>query len=422
MNDVWLIGGQIFDATGRAPYRADLRISNGRIADIVEHDDVVDTSGTTHTANAPVTRYDITGCTVLPGLIDAHAHVGILRLSGQNEVPAPVQAAQVFANLATSLEQGFTTLRDLGGVDGGLVAAVEEGYIPGPRLLPSGRILSQTAGHGDLRRRFSSQCCNPGTGAEGIALPMHIVDGVSEALRAARDQFRRGATQIKVFASGGVLSEGDPLESPQFSEEELRAIVSVAEDRDSYVTAHAHTVRGIQRGIRAGVTCFEHGTILDEETVHMLAASGAVVVGTQTVAEIMRVAPESLGIPEAWLEDAARVREKMAESLTMLYEAGVPVGAGADLVGTDQTQRGWEIALRADIVDAQRAIESSTRVNAEILGIADDVGTVEGGKIADLVVVDFDPVQRVHLFKEQRPHLVFQAGDLVSRDGTLVTA
>lgn len=414
MRNYWLTGGWVFDATGRDRYRADVHVREGRIADILE------------TANAPSSGgyrepvIDIAGGTILPGLIDAHAHVGILRLSGQSALPAPVQAAQIFETLASSLEQGFTTLRDLGGVDGGMVEALEQGYVPGPRLLVSGEILSQTAGHGDLRGRYTSETCNPGTGAEGIALPMRIVDGVAEARRAARDQFRRGASQVKVFASGGVLSEGDPLESPQFLLDELRTIVEVAEDRDSYVTAHAHTTRGIQRALQAGIRCFEHGTLLDDQTVQMLRDADAAVVGTQTVSEIMRVDPESMGVPAAWLEEAAKVRAAAANSLKMLYAAGVRVGAGADLVGTDQTRRGWEIALRADAVGARLAIQSSTRVNAEILGISADVGTVVVGKVADLVVFAEDPVSRPEIFREKRPDRVFQAGNLVSENGKRV--
>jgi len=426
VRDLWLTGGTVVDATGRDPFRADLRVSGGRIAEVVE----VDPTTRPADRRGPGTAVeDVTGATVVPGFVDAHAHVGILRLHGQAALPAPVQAALVFDVLADSLAQGFTTLRDLGGVDGGLVEALRRGLVPGPRLLPSGQIISQTGGHGDLRgtavdpRRDADPCRsgqNPGTGAPGLTLPMLLVDGADAATRAAREQFHRGATQIKVFATGGLLSHGDPIEAPQLTEAELRAVVDVAEDRGSYVTAHAHSPRGLQRAVRAGARCIEHATLVDEETVAVMAASGTSAVATLTVSEVLRVDPASLGAGPVDPGDAARLRESAARAVDLLERYGVRLGCGSDLIGERQHRRGWEVALHARLSGAATALERATRVNAEICGIADEVGTLQVGKLADVAVLDGDPLAHPDLLMTARPRLVLQAGAVVARAGEVV--
>lgn len=401
--ETWFTGGWVFDGTGRERFRADLRVAAGVITDVVPGGVQLPESMNT---------IDISGSTLLPGLIDAHAHVGLLKLIGQSTLAPAVQAAQIFRNLSLSLDQGFTTLRDLGGVDGGVVQAVDQGLIEGPTVLPSGEIISQTAGHGDSRSRYGHETCNPQLGS-GLAVAMRIADGVAEVQRAARDQFRRGATQLKVFATGGQLSEGDPIDSPQYSESELAAAVEVAEDRNTYVTVHAHTVRGIQRALRAGVRCFEHATVLDAETVALMRDHGAVAVPTLTVSALLRDDPASWGIPEEWLKDSVWLDEAASASIVMMDAAGIPMGSGADLVGVEQTARGWEIALKAEILGGSKAVQSATRVNAEILRMDHLIGTVSRGKLADVVVYHGDPIANPGLFKSHNPSLVMKRGQLV---------
>jgi imidazolonepropionase-like amidohydrolase len=403
---VLFAGGSIFDSISDTRYRADVLVEGGLISQVI-------VGGATPSEHAGHV-VDVTGSTVLPGLIDAHTHVGIISLSTQNTMAPAVQAGTIFRTLSSALDQGFTTLRDLGGVDGGLVEAIDQGLISGPRVLPSGQIISQSAGHGDSRRRHSNQTANETTGSGGLTWEMRIADGVEEVRRAARDQFRKGATQLKVFASGGMLSEGDPIDSPQYSVEELAAVVEVAADRNTYVTAHAHTVRGIHRAVEAGIRCFEHATIIDSETVELLASVGASVIPTLTISEMLRLDASSMGVPEEWLHDAPRLRDSARESILMLDAAGVLLGSGADLIGDTQVQRGWEIALKADILGAAKAIKSATRVNAQILGIADEVGTIEAGMHADLVVFAGDPVADPTLFRTTWPTLVYRHGVLVS--------
>lgn len=403
---LWLVGGWVFDGTGTDRFRADVELRGSKIVGI--HRPEAQRKPSPEDLAA-----DVSGRTLFPGLIDAHSHVGLLDLIHQARLSPAIQAATIFNTLRDSLSQGFTTLRDLGGVDGGLTAAIENGLVEGPRLFPSGSIISQTAGHGDHRSRFSSERHNPSLGSGGLVRPMRIADGVEDVTRAARDQFRHGATQLKVFAGGGQLSEGDPIDAPQYSAAELTAAVQVAEDRNSYVTVHAHTSRSIQRALRAGVRCIEHATIVDPETVQMLVDFGAMVVPTLTVSEVLRRDPESWGIPQSWLESAAELDRAAVESIQMLDAAGVPLGSGSDLIGSNQSQRGWEVTLKARIVGTKKAVHSATQVNARILKVESELGTIEEGKIADLIAYDNDPIADQELFMNAAPAMVIKDGEII---------
>src|SRR5215469_4238722 len=221
---------------------------------------------------------DLRGRTLMPGLIDAHVHVVavdpvLARLSEQPPSLVTLQAARVLEGM---LQRGFTTIRDAGGADAGFAEAVEEGLVRGPRVFPSGRALSQTGGHGDLRPRTRSvvtcACCEEGAGIARIA------DGLAECRRAARDELRKGATQIKIMASGGVASPYDPVWNLQYSEEEVRALVEEARAWRTYVMAHAYSAEAIRRSIDFGVRSIEHGNLIDFTTAeHVAGAEGFVV-------------------------------------------------------------------------------------------------------------------------------------------------
>ena len=211
---------------------------------------------------------DVAGLTVMPGLIDAHSHFGLVTMTEYDMAPALV-AARIFRNCELALHAGFTTVRDTGGIDGGVATAVRLGLIDGPRILPSGPVLSQTGGHGDHSPVFAFDDPlhhHPSHGLPGLAPIALTCDGPDEVRLAARKAFKYGATQIKVCVSGGVTSLTDRIEDAQFSVEELKAAVEEADARDTYVTAHAHNVRGIRNGLEAGIECFEHGSFLDEAT------------------------------------------------------------------------------------------------------------------------------------------------------------
>ena len=350
---------------------------------------------------------DLKGCTLMPGLIDAHVHViavdqVLARLSEQPVSLIILQAARL---LETMLQRGFTTIRDAGGADGGLAQAVEDGLVRGPRIFPSGQALSQTGGHGDLRPRTRSvsvvacACCEGGSGLARIA------DGVAECRRAARDELRKGATQIKIMASGGVASPYDPVWNLQYSEAEVRAIVEEAQAWHTYVMAHAYTPEAIRRSIDFGVRSIEHGNLIDRPTAEHVAGADAFVVPTLVTFDALHRFGRELGFPEASLAKLGDVREAGLRSLGILQAAGVRIGFGTDLLGAMHRHQSREFVIRAEAMAPFDVIRSATSVNAELLNRSGEIGVVAPGARADLIVVDGNPLADISLLDGQGEHL-----------------
>lgn len=405
-----LRGAQLVDGTGRDPVGgAVVAIEGKRIASV----------GTSDVRGETI---DLDGLTLLPGLIDAHTHLGLAtelhELSAPGTIPLAQLAAQIFTNVELALEAGFTTVREVGGLDGGVARAVELGLLRGPRILPAGPLISQTGGHGDHRPPFAmldhphGRLTHP-----GLVQVMTVADGPDEVRIAARRAFKHGATHIKVCVSGGVVSLTDRLEDTQLSVPELRAAVEEAHARETYVTAHAHNVRGILNGLEAGVECFEHATFLDEETADRLAAAGAAIVPTLAVIRLLRTdMAEAFGLTEEMIERATGAEQAMANSMKLAIDAGVVVGSGSDLLGPRQNRRGLELALHAEIVGPMEAIVQATSTNARIIRRSDDLGTVEGGKLADVIAVDGDPLTEPRLFDDPSRVVVVVKGGRVEKD------
>jgi imidazolonepropionase-like amidohydrolase len=350
---------------------------------------------------------DLEGRTLMPGLIDAHVHVIAVDQLLARLVERPVslvtlQAARVLEGM---LQRGYTTIRDAGGADGGLAEAVEEGLVRGPRIFPSGQALSQTGGHGDLRPRTRSvsvvacACCEGGSGLARIA------DGVSECRRAARDELRKGATQIKIMASGGVASPYDPVWNLQFSEAEVRAIVEEARAWHTYVLAHAYTPEAIRRSIDFGVRSIEHGNLIDRATAEHVAGAEAFVVPTLVTFDAMHRFGRELGFPEVSLGKLGDVREAGLRSLGILQAAGVKIGFGTDLLGPMHRHQSREFVIRAEAMAAFDIIRSATTINAELLNRSAEIGVVASGARADLIAVDGDPLADISLLDGQGEHL-----------------
>jgi imidazolonepropionase-like amidohydrolase len=357
---------------------------------------------------------DLAGRTLMPGLIDAHVHAiavdaALARLAEQPMTLVSLQAGRVLEGM---LARGFTTVRDAGGADGGLAEAIAQGLIRGPRLFPSGQALSQTGGHGDLRPRtrsvVSCACCEYGAGLARIA------DGVDECRRAARDELRKGATQIKIMASGGVASPYDPIWNLQYSDEEMRAIVEEARAWHTYVLAHAYTPEAIRRAIDNGVRSIEHANLIDPPTAARVAAADGFVVPTLITYDALHRFGRDLGIAEASLAKLADVREAGLRSLEILQQAGVKIGYGTDLLGPMHQHQSREFVIRAEAMAPWEVIRSATIVNAELLNRSGEVGVVAAGACADLIVVDGDPLADISLLEGQGQHL-----SVIMKDGVL---
>src|SRR5215472_12152915 len=206
---------------------------------------------------------ELSGLTLLPGLIDLHTHMGLVSWHDAAALSPAMTAALLFQNADLCIQSGHTSAREVAGGDGALREVIDSGIIPGPRLFPSGPMLCQTGGHGDRGALYYPSVLNhQHSGLPGLAQISITCDGPDSVRIAARQAFRRGATQIKLCISGGVVSLTDRLEDSQFNVAEMRAAVEEAQARDSYVTAHAHNSRAINTGLDAGLECFEHGTFL----------------------------------------------------------------------------------------------------------------------------------------------------------------
>jgi len=364
--------------------------------------------------SASAETIDLAGRTLMPGLIDAHVHAiavdaALARLAEQPMTLVSLQAGKVLEGM---LARGFTTVRDAGGADGGLAEAVAQGLVRGPRLFPSGQALSQTGGHGDLRPRtrsvVSCACCEYGAGLARIA------DGVDECRRAARDELRKGATQIKIMASGGVASPYDPIWNLQYSDEEMRAIVEEAHAWNTYVLAHAYTPEAIRRAIDNGVRSIEHANLIDPPTAARVAAADGFVVPTLITYDALHRFGRDLGITEANLAKLADVREAGLRSLEILQQAGVKIGYGTDLLGPMHQHQSREFVIRAEAMAPWEVIRSATIVNAELLNRSGELGVVAAGACADLIVVDGDPLVDISLLDGQGQHL-----SVIMKDGVL---
>jgi imidazolonepropionase-like amidohydrolase len=362
--------------------------------------------------------YALNGRTLLPGLIDAHVHTtattpDFFRLSLQ---PQSLTTAQSKDILAGMLMRGFTTVRDAGGADTGLVQAIERGHFIGPRLFISGRAITQTGGHGDSRPAFFQGngciCCG------AVGLLGFVADGVGEVRRAVREQLRNGAHQIKVMASGGVASPSDPLEGTQYSVEEMTAIVEEARAARTYVMAHAYSPESIIRAIRCGVRSIEHGNLLDAEAAAVMLEHDAFLVPTLATYDALHRNAERLGWSRDMLDKLDRVRRQGVEAIRIARDAGVRIGFGTDLLGEMHADQSLEFTLRAPAMPAAEILRSATAVNAELIGRQGVLGVIAPGAMADLIVVDGDPLQDLALLQGQGEHLrmIMKAGRLYKDD------
>ncbi len=375
---------------------------------LVEDDKIVKVAKQDITIPQGAQKIPLDGMTLLPGFIDSHIHIC---LDGS---PDPVSTMMAESHTETTLKAagaarqtlmaGITTVRDMGGKDGidlGLKQAINSGLIQGPRMLVSGRLICMTGGHG---WRLGQEA-----------------NGPDEVRRAAREQIKAGVDIIKLMATGGVMTPGVQPGSEQFTEEEMRAGVEEAHKAGKKTATHAMGTQGILNALRAGIDSIEHGVYLNEEAVALMVEDKVPFIPTISACYHIEAKGVAAGIPEYAVEKTLMVKPHHLESIRMAREAGVLIAAGTD-AGTPFNLHGknlGEIRLLVDYggFSPMEAIEAGTRASALTLGLENELGTIEEGKIADLIMVTGNPLENIDILLERKSvRLVMQGGIIASGD------
>ena len=403
-----LRSGTIFNGTGDAPQVADIAMEGDRIVAIgagLDGD----------------TEIDCAGKLVTPGLIDCHVHFmadGNFSPSVHAGTPFSFTFYQAAERMKRTLACGITSVREAGGADLGVKEAQEHGLIAGPRMQIAITILSQTGGHAD-----SWEVCGahmPGMLDEHPGRPHCVVDGPEEMRVRVREIIRAGADVIKVCTSGGVISPRDDPQHAHFQAEELDMLVAEATAAHLFVMAHAQATEGIKNAVRAGIRSIEHGIYLDDEAVQMMLDAGTYLVPTLIAPQgVLDAVDRGVEVPAYALEKAAQVVDVHRTSVSKAIEAGVKIAMGTDAGVTPHGQNLNELPLMESLgMTTSQVWESATRVAAELMGVEAEVGTLEEGKLADLVVWDGTDLALEDL--RERVGTVIQGGvvqDIVTQDG-----
>ena len=368
-------GGELFDATGAAVGPGDVVTDGERIVEV----------GTGLDADVGV---DVTGHTLLPGLIDCHVHVMIsgIDMIRALEDPYSLRCHQAARNLGLLLDAGLTSVRDAGGADLGTKQAVRSGLVRGPRLQIAVTMLSQTGGHADPW--LPSGSCMP-TLPPTPSRPASVVDGTEQMRLRVRELVRAGADWIKVASSGGVMSPGTDPMRPQFSQEELDVSVAEAAVAGLGVMAHAQATQGIRNAVLAGVRSIEHGIYLNDEVIELMLARKTVLVPTLIAPlSVLEAAKGGAAISESSRRKVAEIIEAHRISFRRAVEAGVPIAMGTDAVGFPHGRNLEELALMQQSgMATENVLRSASAVAAKLLGLDSELGTIEVGKRADMVIV-----------------------------------
>ncbi|HYE89722.1 MAG TPA: amidohydrolase family protein [Terriglobales bacterium] len=384
----------LIDCTGADPVEgAAVVVEDEKIKDVLPNGKVGPLPGRVETL-------DLKGATLMPGLTDAHVHICAVteNITDQHRYyPPSYIAARAMKRAEECLMQGFTTARDAGGADYGFRMVLEEGHFPGPRLLVSGRYISQTGGHGDKRKHAEwsdpIECC--------VGMIGFIADGPDEVRRAARENLRRSVNQIKIMASGGAMSPSDELDTTQYTVAEMRAAVEEAQAVGTYVLAHAYSDTAVRRAVEAGVRSIEHGNLIREGAAQAIKDAGAFLVPTMVTYEAIYREGKKYGIGDFQVQKIDLARQQSLKGLEYAYKAGCQIGHGSDLLGDMASQRTMEFELKGEVMKPMEVLLSATKVNAELFKMSDKIGTVTPGKYADLIVVQGDPLKNLRVFQKQ---------------------
>lgn len=365
------------------------------------------------------------GRTLMPGLIDAHWHsmmaaLPMLVLMTADEGYLHLSAGR---EAGRTLMRGFTTVRDAGGPAFSLKRAVDEGIVAGPRIYPSGAMVSQTGGHGDFRMRHELPR-TPTTApsrAEAVGAAA-IADGADAVRRSVREQLMLGASQIKLMAGGGVSSLYDPLDATQYTEAEIRAAVEAADNWGTYVMVHAYTPKAVRQAIEAGVKCIEHGQLLDEETVELMAERGV----WWSLQPFLADEDSSLQPPGKQREAQLAVSRGTERAIDLARKHGVRTAVGTDVLfsAKNTAGQGRQIAKFGRWFTPAQVLSMATSGNAELLAMSGErnpypgrLGVVEEGALADLILVDGDPLADLSLIGDpERRFVVIMKGGVVYKN------
>ncbi len=379
----------------------------GPATDVVVRGSRIESVGVPAKTAAGAKIIDGKGRTLMPGLIDAHVHFGfgsllLTQLYDPSTTPEKLGTAMA-ASAGQMLLRGFTAARDMGGPIFPLKRAIDAGKTPGPRIWPSGAVISQTSGHGDFRtptersRRFFGK---PSRAEEYGAT--FIADGRDDVLTATRENLRMGASQIKLMAGGGTSSAYDPIDVTQYTLDEMKAAVEAADDWNTYVAVHAYTPRAVRRAIEAGVKCIEHGQLLDEPTIELMAQRGVWLSAQNLI-------PDSPNMTAERRKKRAGIIEGNARVWPMAKKYGVKLAWGTDLLFEPELnaqQNSLILALRQWFTPAE-ILKMVTYDNAQLLALSGPrapyegkLGVVENGALADLILVNGDPLSNLDLIAD----------------------
>ena len=396
---VVLRAARLIDGTGAAPLApAMVRIENDRIVAVARSLDVP----------RGAQLIDLGTATLLPGLIDLHTHLtGDERVHWEDALVKTTPAHDALwgaRNARLTLMAGFTTCRDMGPtwpyVDVALRQSIEEGLVPGPRLIVAGNYVSSTGGAGDARQ-FSPYV--------DVPLVRNLADGPDEVTKAVRTNLKYGADFIKILATGAVLSKGISPGAQQYSDAEIQAAVTEARRWGRNVAAHAHGADGIKAAIRAGVRTVDHGSYLDDEAIALLKASNRATFYVPTL-----YTSAAIDRPDSPVPESERIRSRQVSAIKdagfrRALAAGIPIGFGTDAMVIPHGQNAREFGERVRLGESpMAAIVAATSLNAEILGMQDRLGTIAPGKLADLIAVPRDPLADVSAL--EHVHFVMKGG------------